>query len=145
MFASTLISFALLGLGLSAPLPNNCATNVEINGPNVIHTGCSMKLQFHIPSQGVSTSTGVKVELYPAGSRRGTVVYQVDSVDIQSHNGPIELLFPITSRFIGNNTLILTENPSKNDRVRSARKCPSVYGAHKLQVLPSSSNVMCMF
>ncbi|KAK9708289.1 hypothetical protein K7432_009740 [Basidiobolus ranarum] len=145
MFASTLISFALLGLGLSAPLPNNCATNVEINGPNVIHARCSMKLQFRIPTQAVSTSTGVKVELYPAGSRRGIVVYQVNSVDIQSQKGAVELLIPITSRFIGNDTLILTENSSNNDQVRSPRKCPSVHGVHKLLVLPSSPNIMCIF
>ncbi|KAK9708290.1 hypothetical protein K7432_009741 [Basidiobolus ranarum] len=143
MLASTLISLALLGVGLSAPLPNNCATNMEIKGPNVIHAGCTIKLQFRIPSHEVSTVNGLKVELYPVGSRRGVLVHQVDTVDIQSQKGAMEILFPITSRFIGNDTLILT-NALKNKKNSHPAGCPSVYGQHKVKVVPSSPDIMCI-
>ncbi|KAK9708288.1 hypothetical protein K7432_009739 [Basidiobolus ranarum] len=143
MLASTLISLALLGVGLSAPLPNNCATNVEIKGPNVIHAGCTIKLQFRIPSREVSTVNGLKVELYSADSRRGVLVHQVNTVDIQSQKGAMEILFPITSRFIGSNTLTLTDI-LKNGKTSHPAGCPSVYGVHKVKVLPSSSDIMCM-
>ncbi|KAK9722698.1 hypothetical protein K7432_002510 [Basidiobolus ranarum] len=145
MLASSLISLTLLGLGLAAPLPKNCATNVDINGPNMIHAGCTIKLQFLIPSRQINTINGLKVEMYPSGSRRGVVVHQVSTVDIQSQKDAIEILFPITSRFIGNDTLILTGNPPKDAKIGSSTQCPSVYGVHKLQVLPSSPDVMCMF
>ncbi|KAK9722699.1 hypothetical protein K7432_002511 [Basidiobolus ranarum] len=144
MLASTLLSLTLLSVGLSAPLPKNCATNVEINGPNVIHAGCTMKLQFRIPSREVSTVNGLKLELYPAGSRRGVVVHQVNTVDLQSQKGSIEILFPIASRFIGNDTLILTDT-LKNGKASRPAGCPSVYGVHKLMVLPPSPDVMCIF
>ncbi|KAK9764361.1 hypothetical protein K7432_008187 [Basidiobolus ranarum] len=141
MISSTLIALSMLSLGFAAPSPSICTTNVDINGPGVIHAGCTMKLQFRIPSPVLNTVSGLNVELYRAGSRRGVVVHQVHTVDVQSQQGNIEILFPITSRFIGNDTLTLIDNKKNEKRPVG---CPLVYGIHKVRVLPSSPNVMCI-
>ncbi|KAK9722697.1 hypothetical protein K7432_002509 [Basidiobolus ranarum] len=144
MLASTLLSLAMLSLGFAAPPPSICRTNVDIDGPNTIHAGCTMKLQFRIPSREINTVNGLKVEMYPSGSRRGAVIHQISTVDIQSQGNFIEILFPITSRFIGNDTLILTDTQKEGKKNRPT-KCPSVYGVHKVKVLPSDPDVMCIF
>ncbi|KAK9759581.1 hypothetical protein K7432_017275, partial [Basidiobolus ranarum] len=88
----------------------------------------------------LSTVNGCKVDLYLASARHGVVVPQVNTKYIQNQKGAIDLLFPVTSQFIGSDTLILTENPLKNDRIGSPRKRPSVYGVHQQLVLPSDPN-----
>ncbi|KAK9708286.1 hypothetical protein K7432_009737 [Basidiobolus ranarum] len=143
MIASALLTLTMLSLGFAAPPPSICTTNVDINGPNAIHAGCTIKLQFCIPSPILNTVSSLHVKLYQAGSHRGVVVHQVNSVDLQSQQGGIEILFPITTRFIGNDTLIVTDTLNSG-KIKRPAGCPSVYAVHKVKVLPSSSDVMCI-
>ncbi|KAK9670761.1 hypothetical protein K7432_017513, partial [Basidiobolus ranarum] len=75
---SILILLAFFDLSLSAPLPNHCATNCNINRPTEIHAGCWLELQHLIPFQTVKTVKNLKVELYLAGSHCGVVIYQLN-------------------------------------------------------------------
>ncbi|ORY01861.1 hypothetical protein K493DRAFT_312254 [Basidiobolus meristosporus CBS 931.73] len=59
--------------------------------------------------------------------------------DVRPVQGHIEILFPISSQFVGKDTLIVTETS------RNQRQCPTVYGSFELNVLPTSADVMCMF
>ncbi|ORY01852.1 hypothetical protein K493DRAFT_312246 [Basidiobolus meristosporus CBS 931.73] len=139
MFMSTLLSLAMVGVSFSAPFPYICKPNVEIEGTRVTNAGCSIKLELAISSGILSTVSSLDVKLYKGNSPRGILVHQVQTKGTQAGQGNVEILFPVGSEYLGNNTLIVTETSRKQTQ------CPRVYGTHGLRVLPASGDVMCIF
>ncbi|ORY01856.1 hypothetical protein K493DRAFT_312250 [Basidiobolus meristosporus CBS 931.73] len=138
MYISTLLSLVLVGVTLSAPLPQVCKSNAVSQGPKAINVGCKIKLQLTVPAHILSAVDTLDIKLYPSGSRRGTLVHQVNTKDVQSGQQSIEAVFPISGRHLGKSTLVLTESPYQGIG------CPAVYGVHEVTVLPSSPDVMCI-
>ncbi|ORY01851.1 hypothetical protein K493DRAFT_312245 [Basidiobolus meristosporus CBS 931.73] len=129
----------MVGATLSTPLPHICKPNVVAEGPSTINAGCKMKLQFTVPAHILSTVTELDVKLYPDGSHYGALVDQVKTEDVQSGQQSLEAMFTVSGKHLGKSTLVLTESSHKETG------CPVVYGVHEVVVLPSNSDVMCIF
>ncbi|ORY01859.1 hypothetical protein K493DRAFT_312252 [Basidiobolus meristosporus CBS 931.73] len=139
MILTPLVALAMVGSTLAAPLPKICKQNVALQAPKEIQAGCSMRLRISIPAHVLSTVESLDVKLYPGKSHRGTLVHQVQTKDILSNQENIDMMFPVTSKFLGSNTLILTETS------HNGMGCPTVYGAQELVVHPRRAGVICTY
>ncbi|ORY01850.1 hypothetical protein K493DRAFT_312244 [Basidiobolus meristosporus CBS 931.73] len=139
MIVTSLVALAMVGSTLAAPLPKICKQNVALQAPKEIQAGCSMRLRISIPAHVLSTVESLDVKLYPGKSHHGALVHQIQTKDILSNQENIDMMFPVTSKFLGSNTLLLTETS------HSGMGCPTIYGAQGLLVLPRKADVMCTF
>ncbi|ORY01860.1 hypothetical protein K493DRAFT_312253 [Basidiobolus meristosporus CBS 931.73] len=139
MFVPALLTLVMLGSALSAPFPTICQQNVILKSPKEIQVGCNLLLRFSIPAHILSTVGSLDVRLYPDNSHRGTLVHQVQTKDILSNQENVDIMFPVARKFLGSNTLTLTETS------RNGIGCPTIFGAQELMVGPKRAGDICIF